>query len=149
MFLLLLLKNKYFILLETLSIYYIIMAKFVEMDERVKFKDQIEEKIDGSVILINKFNVAQGKVEQDWRDDATNFKQQPGFISTQLHKGIGKSSVFINYAVWESIEHYKKAINKILFSSKSRSPLLKYDDESLVISPHLFKKVAIPGICVD
>jgi heme-degrading monooxygenase HmoA len=128
------------------------MAKFVEMDDRVKFKDQIEEKIMGSVILINKFNVAQGKVEQflkDWGDDATNFKQQPGFISTQLHKGIGKSSVFINYAVWESMEHYKKAINKILFRSKSQSPLLKYDDESLVISPHLFKKVAVPGICVD
>ena len=128
------------------------MAKFVEMDDRVKFKDQIEEKIMGSVILINKFNVAQGKVEQflkDWGDDATNFKQQPGFISTQLHKGIGKSSVFINYAVWESMEHYKKAINKILFRSKSQSPLLKYDDESLVISPHLFKKVAVPGICID
>ena len=31
------------------------MAKFVEMDYRVKFKDQIEEKIMGSVILINKF----------------------------------------------------------------------------------------------
>ena len=128
------------------------MAKFVEMDDRVKFKDQVEEKIVGSVILINKFNVAQGKVEQflkDWGEDATNFKQQPGFISTQLHKGIGKSSVFINYAVWESMEHYKKAINKILFRSKSQSPLLKYDDESLVLSPHLFKKIAVPGICVE
>ena len=128
------------------------MTKFVEMDDRVKFKDQIEEKVIGSVILINKFNVAQGKVEQflkDWGEDATNFKQQPGFISTQLHKGIGKSSVFINYAVWESMEHYKKAINKILFKSKSQSPLLKYDDESLVLSPHLFKKIAVPGICVD
>ena len=124
------------------------MAKFVEMDDRVKFKDQIEEKVMGSVILINKFNVAQDKVEQflkDWAEDATNFKQQPGFISTQLHKGIGKSSVFINYAVWESIEHYKKAINKILFRSKAQSPLLKYDDESLVLSPHLFKKIAVPG----
>jgi heme-degrading monooxygenase HmoA len=128
------------------------MAKFVEMDDKVKFKDQIEEKIMGSVILINKFNVAQGKVEQflkDWGEDATNFKQQPGFISAQLHKGIGKSSVFINYAVWESMEHYKKAINKMLFRSKSRSPLLKYDDESLVLSPHLFKKIAVPGICVE
>ena len=128
------------------------MAKFVEMDDKVKFKDQIEEKIMGSVILINKFNVAQGKVEQflkDWGEDATNFKQQPGFISAQLHKGIGKSSVFINYAVWESMEHYKKAINKILFRSKSQSPLLKYDDESLVISPHLFTRIAVPGICVE
>ena len=127
------------------------MAKFVEMDERVKFKDQIEVKeIEGSIILINKFNVKPEKVEQflkDWAEDAMNFKQQPGFISTQLHKGIGKSSVFINYAVWESIEHYKEAVNKILFSSETQSSLLKYDD-SLVLSPHLFKKVNVPGICV-
>ncbi|MDW3631611.1 MAG: antibiotic biosynthesis monooxygenase family protein [Nitrososphaeraceae archaeon] len=128
------------------------MAKFVEMDDRVKFKDQIEEKIMGSVILINKFNVKPNKVEQflkDWAEDAARFKQEPGFISTQLHRGIGKSSVFINYAVWESMEHYKKAVNKILFSTQSQSPLLKYGDKSLVISPHLFTKVAVPGICVD
>ena len=91
------------------------MAKFVEMDDRMKFKDQIKEKIIGSVILINKFNVEPNKVEQflkDWGEDATNFKQQPGFISTQLHRGIGKSSVFINYAVWESMERYKKRLIK-------------------------------------
>ena len=86
------------------------------MDGRVKFKDQIEEKIEGSVILINKFNVESDKVEQflkDWAEYAANFKQQPGFISPQLHKGIGKSSILINYPVWESIEHYKEAVNKI------------------------------------
>ncbi len=103
------------------------MAKFVEIDERVKFKDQIEEKeIKGSAILINNFNVQPHKVEQflkDWTEDTANFKQQPGFISTQLHKGIEKSSVLINYAVWESIEHYKEAINKILFSSETQSLL--------------------------
>jgi quinol monooxygenase YgiN len=74
------------------------MVKHVEMDERVKFKDQIEEKIDGSVIVIVKFNVEPDKVEQfvnDWGKDAAIFKKQPGFISTQLHNGIGKSSVFI------------------------------------------------------
>ena len=129
------------------------MAKFVEMDERVKFKDQLEEKwLSGLVILINKFNVNPDKVEhflKDWGKDAINFKQQPGFISAQLHKGIGNSSVFINYAVWKSLEDYKKAINKLLFSSNIQSPLLKYYDESLVISPHLFKKVAVPGICQD
>jgi hypothetical protein len=39
------------------------------MDEIVNFKDQLEEKIEGSVILINKFNVEPDKVEQfvkDW-----------------------------------------------------------------------------------
>ena len=129
------------------------MAKFVEMDDIVTFKEQTEEKeIDGQVILINKFNVKPDKVEQflnDWGEDAINFKKQPGFISAQLHKGIGKSSVFINYAVWESLEHYKSVINKRLFSSESQSPLLKYNDDSLVISPHLFKKVAILGICEE
>jgi quinol monooxygenase YgiN len=96
---------------------YFIMAKFVEMDERIKFKDQTEEKIDGSVILINKFNVHPDKVEQflnDWEDDASAFKRQQGFVSAQLHKGVGKSSVFVNYAVWESMERYKEAVNKIL-----------------------------------
>jgi quinol monooxygenase YgiN len=134
-------------------LYFILMAKFVEMDERVKFKEQIEEKgIDGRVILINKFNVSPDKVEQflqDWGEDAINFKEQPGFISAQLHKGIGKSCVFINYAVWESLEHYKKAINKRLFSYDPQSPLLRYDGDSLVMSPHLFKKVAVPGICEE
>jgi quinol monooxygenase YgiN len=131
------------------------MVKFVEMDERVKFKQQIAEKINGSVILINIFNVEPDKVEQffkDWTEDAKGFKQQPGFISTQMHKGIGKSNVFINYAVWESLEHYKEAVNKIIFGSDTPSPILKYDkynDESLVISSHLFKKIAVPGICVD
>jgi heme-degrading monooxygenase HmoA len=126
------------------------MAKFVEMDERTKFKDQTEEKIDGPVILINKFSVHPDKVEQflkDWADDASAFKRQPGFVSAQLHKGVGKSSVFINYAVWESMECFKEAVNKILFNSEPQSQLLKYDDNSLVISPHLFKKVAVPGMC--
>jgi len=131
------------------------MVKFVEMDETVKFKEQIAEKINGSVILINKFNVEPDKVEQflkDWTEDVKGFKQQPGVISTQMHKGIGKSSVFINYAVWESLEHYKEAVTKIIFSSDTPSPILKYDkynDENLVISSHLFKKIAVPGICVD
>ena len=130
------------------------MAKFVEMDDRVKFKEQIEEKgiVDGQVILINKFNVNPDKVEEfvkDQRKDANNFKQQPGFVSAQLHKEIGKSSVFINYAVWESLEHYKNAVNKILFGSDPQSSLLKYDDDSLVISPHLFKKITVPSICED
>ncbi|MGE5706542.1 MAG: antibiotic biosynthesis monooxygenase family protein [Nitrososphaerales archaeon] len=47
-------------------------------------------------------HVEPDKVEEflkDWAEDAANFKQQPGFISTQLHKGIGKSSILINYAV--------------------------------------------------
>ena len=129
------------------------MTKFIEMDERVKFKEQIEEKeVEDPVILINKFNVEPDKVEQfvkDWATDAAIFKKQPGFISAQLHKGIGKSSVFIMYEVWESIEQYKNAVKTLIFSSETQSPLMKYDDNSLVISAHTFKKIAVPGICLD
>jgi quinol monooxygenase YgiN len=126
------------------------MTKITEWDNRVKFKEQIEEKgIDGHVVLINKFIVEPDKAEQflkAWAKDAKGFQQEPGFISTQIHRGIGKSSVFLNYAIWESVEHYKEAVNKRLFSSEPSSPLTKYDD-TLIMSPHLFKKVAVPGIC--
>ena len=126
------------------------MAKFVEMDERVTMKDQMEEEVSGPVILINKFNVEPEKIHQflkGWQEDATKFKEQPRLVSAQLHKGIGKSGVFINYAVWESLKHYKDAFNKVV-GSNMQSLLSKYPD-SLLVSPHLFKKLAVPGICGD
>jgi len=69
------------------------MAKFVEMDQRVKFKDQIEQKMIGSGILINKFNVKSNKIEQflkDWAKDAANFKQQPGLFLHNYIKELEK-----------------------------------------------------------
>ena len=118
----------------------------------MKFKDQIEEKIIGSVIWINKFNVEPNKVEQflkDWGKMLLTLNNNQDLFLHNSIEGLERVVYFINYAVWESMEHYKKAVNKIRFSPESQSPLLKYDDNSLVISPHLFKKVAVPGICVD
>jgi heme-degrading monooxygenase HmoA len=123
------------------------MAKFVEMDEKVTLSEQMEENVEGAVIRINKFNVKPEEVDQflrSWADDATYFKQQPGFISTQLHRGIGRSSAFVNYAVWESTAQLKKAVN----NTDLQTRLSKYP-ASAVISPHIFKKAAVPGICVD
>jgi heme-degrading monooxygenase HmoA len=60
--------------------------------------------------MINKFNVKHEDVNQllkAWTADTTYFKQQPGFISTQLHRGIAGSCVFINYAVWKSTQHFR------------------------------------------
>lgn len=121
------------------------MIKFIEMDEKVTLSDQMEENA-GPVILINKFNVKSEDVDQlikAWAADAAYFKQQPGFISAQLHRGIAGSCVFVNYAVWESTQLFKNAANKPEFKSK----LGEYPD-SATASPHLFKKVAVPGICV-
>jgi hypothetical protein len=35
--------------------------------------------------------------------EAEKFKEQPGFISTQLHKGIGRSGIFVNYAIPDAL----------------------------------------------
>ncbi|MDQ3839723.1 MAG: antibiotic biosynthesis monooxygenase [Thermoproteota archaeon] len=122
------------------------MIRFTEMDENVTLSAQMEENV-GPVILINKFNVKPEDTDQllkAWTADAAYFKQQPGFISAQLHRGIGGSCVFVNYAVWESTQHFKNAADKPEFKSK-----LKEYPDSATASPHLFRKIAVPGICVD
>src|SRR5918993_446667 len=122
-----------------------VMLKMVEMDENVTLAAQLEEQRNGqSVILINKFNVKPEDVDsllKAWAADAAYLKQKSGFISTQLHRGIGGSCVFINYAVWESVEHFKQAFK----NAELQSRLEKYPP-SAVVSPHLFKKVAVAGI---
>ncbi|HEX5977095.1 MAG TPA: antibiotic biosynthesis monooxygenase family protein [Nitrososphaeraceae archaeon] len=114
----------------------------IEMDEMVTLSAQMEQNI-SPVILINKFNVKPEDVDQllkTWAADAAYFKQQPGFISTQLHRGIGGSCVFINYAVWESTQQFKEAFNRPEFKSK----LGAYPD-STTTSPHLFKWLQYQG----
>ena len=116
------------------------------MDENVALKTQLEQDV-GSVIVVNKFTVKLEDIDQFLKLFATTtemFKQQPGFISAQLHRGIGSSSTFFNYVVWESTKHFKQAFNKPGFRS-SMADLLP----NTVMSPHLFKKVSVPGICVD
>jgi len=78
-----------------------LLIKLIEMDEMVTLQQQLDQEI-GPVILINKFNVKPEEVDQllaAWTADAAFFKRQPGFISAQLHRGVGGSCVFINYAV--------------------------------------------------
>jgi heme-degrading monooxygenase HmoA len=119
---------------------------FVEMDERVPLSAQMEEKL-GPVVLVNTFTVEPDEVAQllkAWAADAAWMKQQPGFISTQLHRGIGGSRVFLNYAVWESSEHFKRAFSHPEFRSH-----LGHYPASTRVSPHLFQKLAVPGICVS
>ena len=121
------------------------MLRVEEMDARVTLRDQMATGV-GPVVLINRFNVAPEEADQlleAWAADAAFMKSQPGFIWTQLHRGIGESSVFLNYAVWESTEAFARAFAQPAF----RASLAKYPP-STVASPHLFSKVAVPGICV-
>jgi len=120
--------------------------KLIEMDEEVKFLTQMEVNV-VPVILINKFNVNPEEADQflrAWATDAAVMKRQPGVISAQLHRGVAGSGVFINYAVWESTELLKRAFNNPEF----QSTMAAYP-ASVTASPHLLKKIAVPGICAD
>ena len=121
------------------------MPKFVEMDPTVPLAAQLADE-GGPVILINTFVVAPedaDKLLEAWANDAAVMKRQPGFISTQLHRGIAGSSTFLNYAVWQSTAHFRAAFGNPEF----RAQLGAYPD-SATASPHLFRKVEVPGICV-
>jgi len=116
-----------------------------EMDRQVTYVEQLQHD-DGPVVLINQFNLAPGDVGrflEVWADDAAFMKQQPGFISTQLHQGTAGSTTFINVAVWESAGALGRAFGSPEFQARAA----RYPD-STVAAPHVFTKVAVPGICV-
>lgn len=98
------------------------------------------------VILINVFTLDPAD-EPDfmatWQDDAEFMKKQPGFISTQLHRAIGERPTYLNYAIWESTDAFRAAFSHPEFIAK-----LSAYPSSAVAMPHLFQKVAVPGICV-
>jgi heme-degrading monooxygenase HmoA len=98
------------------------------------------------VVLVNVFTMDAADEQtflQAWQNDAAFMKQQPGFISTQLHRAIGESPTYLNYAVWESTAHFRAAFSHPEF----RARISAYPS-SVVGSPHLFQKVAVPGVCV-
>jgi heme-degrading monooxygenase HmoA len=99
-----------------------------------------------SVVLVNPFTVDKADEAaflRTWQDDAAFMKRQSGFISTQLHRALGESSTYLNYAVWESTRHFRAAFTHPDFLAKIASY-----PASAIASPHLFQKVAVAGICV-
>jgi heme-degrading monooxygenase HmoA len=118
------------------------MLQRIEMDEHVPLADQLANEV-GPVTLINTFKVAPEDADtllEAWAADAAYLKTKPGFISTQLYRGIAGSGVFVNQAVWESVEAFRDAFGDPQF----QATFARYPD-STVASPHLFQKVAVPG----
>ncbi|KAB1073410.1 antibiotic biosynthesis monooxygenase family protein [Methylobacterium planeticum] len=121
------------------------MPKFVEMDRAVTLADQLKSE-EGPVVLINTFVISSEDADRflaAWGADAAIMKGQPGFISTQLHRGIAGSGTFLNYAVWQSVAHFRTAFADPAFQAR----LADYP-ESATVSPHLFHTIEVPGICV-
>ena len=99
----------------------------------------------GPVVLVNVFTLDKADEPaflQVWQEDAAFMKRQPGFISTQLHRAIGDSPTYLNYAVWESTAAFRAAFTHPDFLAK-----LSAYPSSAVAVPHLFQKVAVAGIC--
>jgi heme-degrading monooxygenase HmoA len=122
------------------------MLSLRPLDEHVQIQQQLGATASPAV-LINIFAVAPDDVDAllaAWEDDANWMKKQPGYISTQLHRGIGGSCTFLNYAVWESVGHFRAAFTNPEF----RAALAAYPS-SVVASPHLFEKVAVPNLCTN
>lgn len=100
----------------------------------------------GPVVLVNVFTMDAADEEAFlavWRDDAAWMKARPGFISTQLHRALGDSPTYLNYAVWESTAAFRAAFADPVFQGK-----LGTYPASATATPHLFETVAVPGICV-
>ena len=98
------------------------------------------------VILVNVFTLDRADEEAflaAWTDDAAFMKRQPGFISTQLHRAVGDSPTYLNHAVWETTAAFRAAFTHPEFRAK----LTAYP-ASAAASPHLFQKIAVPGVCV-
>jgi heme-degrading monooxygenase HmoA len=122
------------------------MLSLRPLDERVPIQQQLGAEV-SPAILINVFTVASEDVDgllAAWEHDANWMKKQLGYISTQLHRGIGGSCTFLNYAVWESVAHFRAAFTNPEF----RAALAAYPS-SVVASPHLFEKMAVPNLCTN
>jgi heme-degrading monooxygenase HmoA len=121
------------------------MVQLKPLDENVPIFHQLNADV-SPVVLVNVFTVSESDIPallKAWEDDANWMKQQPGYISTQLHRGIAGSTVFMNYAVWESVAHFRAA-----FTHPDFKKALEHYPSSAVASPHLFTRLTVANLCV-
>jgi heme-degrading monooxygenase HmoA len=121
------------------------MLELRPLDQNVPIFQQLASDV-SPVVLVNVFEVAEPDIPallKAWENDANWMKRQPGYISTQLHRGIAGSTVFLNYAIWESVAHFRAAFNHPGFKSS-----LEQYPSSAVASPHLFSRLTVPNLCV-
>lgn len=73
---------------------------------------------DNGVTLINPFVVQSGSLEETldmWEKAREFLKDQPGYISTKLHRSLAPDARYqlINVAQWESAALFKQAVSKM------------------------------------
>jgi heme-degrading monooxygenase HmoA len=121
------------------------MLQLQPLDPKIPIFQQLSTDV-SPVVLVNIFHVAETDIPallKAWEADANWMKRQPGYISTQLHQGIGGSTVFMNYALWESVAHFRAA-----FAHPEFKAALEHYPSTAVASPHLFTRLTVPNLCV-
>lgn len=121
------------------------MLQLRPMDPAFPLERQLGNDV-SPVVLVNIFTLAKDDEKaflEVWKDDADFMKRQPGFISTQLHRAVGESPTYLNYAVWESMADFRAAFTHPDFVAK----LSAYPSSAVAI-PHLFQKAAVRGVCL-
>ena len=115
------------------------------LDPAFPLQEQLGLSDEGPVVLVNLFTLDAADEEafsEAWAADATYMKAQPGFISTQLHRAMGSSPAYFNYAIWETKNALRAAFGNPDFQGK----LAAYP-ATAVVAPHLFQRIAVPGVC--
>jgi len=98
------------------------------------------EAFQNSVVLINTFEVPQGKEAEalaSWQKARDFLKTQPGYIATRLHQNIDPNGKYhlVNVARWRNMEDFKAA------TAKMRQALPDNMPEGVTASPGLFKVI--------
>lgn len=120
------------------------MATFYDFDSEKSFKEQLEEET-GTVILTNTFTIPKGQMESalaTWKKTADILKFCPGHISTQLHRGVD-SNMLINVAVWDCAHHLRDGLSREDFKA-----VLASFPPGTECRAHLYRRIAIDGVCV-
>jgi heme-degrading monooxygenase HmoA len=121
------------------------MLQLRPLDANVPIFQQVDSDL-SPVVLVNLFQVTDRDIPAlltAWEKDANWMKRQPGYISTQMHRGVAGSTVFMNYAVWESVAHFRAA-----FQHPEFKRAMEDYPSSTVASPHLFARLAVSNLCV-
>ena len=120
------------------------MLRIKALDESFSIERQLATD-HSPIVLVNLFEVDaddEPALLRAWEADANWMKRQPGYISTQLHRALGESRLFLNYAIWDSVADFRAAFGHPEF----RSALAAYP-LSAIAAPHLFRKLAVANLC--
>ena len=119
--------------------------EFKELEPRATIESQLGD-TGGPVVLLNVFTLEAKDAAaflEAWSAEGEFFKTQPGYISTQLHQGVGGTTMYLNYAVWESAAAFGAAFRKPEFKETARQ-----FPASVTALPHLIRKIGVEGYCV-